>query len=697
MSNRPSIPAEVSRQVLIESGHRCAVCGDSCPLERAHIIPFCDSQDHALENLICLCANCHGRADKEHWGERTLREYKRRPWVNRKYTDRAAAQPNMTRLEIRIDLEYEHCDQRSRSHLQHALAGFLGIPPEYVKLKSVSEGSVRIIVMLPEVEAEQLIHAYEMKDPTLSEHLTPFNLLGIHRDMQSRERLLTDKVFRKLIAKRGRKLLGLAKQLSQCQSSNDIMTRPFMGELLSQSTQLEELLDAYDAGGNCQWCALRSLTAAIKHFSDASYELLHIRHSLPTYRLLPIRQDFVKATEETLSFTACVLRRAANQMLIKADQLGLSVPSESLREESYTEELPPGRLPHLCKTRRIETVAETVTLLTTAFLNLTVESEDVRAASRAKPEEYASYVLDSVSEEKLRSLELRFHNLQSLYDTYVSGTEAAELDPDLPVLRGHISVVFHLLRTATLFVHHYERHVNKQPCDSPARQEPLVKAETLLAILMNYSITHIGLYINCAEHLCHEMLKRYSEVGRIEVNVPPYRGFHVRPCTLISKLVRHYGSEVRMELDEEVYNAGSPLELFRANEKINARKRRWLASEIDRLKLVRESAGQNGIDSIVRAVVLTLAEHSKLIMYEQPLQLPEEPARKEGTLLEKVTDEMARLLALGKIDIEADLTAIFTGDKRVLADIKLLAESGYGEDNFGNNIPLPEKLEYLRR
>jgi len=508
---------------------------------------------------------------------------------------------------------------------------------------------------------------------------------------------VTDKDFQKLIAKRAQTLLGLARHLSQCQSSSEVMVRPLMGALLSQSTQIEELLDAYGASSNCQWCGFRLLTAAIKLFSDVSYELLHIRHALPAYRLLPIEQDFVKATDETLEFTVDVLSRTANQMLLRADQLGLSVPGESSREKSYAEELLPGRLPHLCQTRRIETVAETVTLLTTAFLNLAVESKHVRAASQARPEEYASYVSNSVSEEKLRSLELRFHNLQSLYDTYVSGTEAADLDPDLPVLRGHISVVFHLLRTATLFVHHYERHVNKQPCDSPERQEPLVKSEALLEVLMKYSVTHISLYIDSTEHLCHEMLKRYAEVGRIEVSVPLYRGFHVRPSTLISKLVHHYGSGVQMKLDDETYDASSPLDLFRANEKINAQKRRWLASEIVRLKLVQEETDQGDISGVVRGVVLMLAGRSKLILYQQPLQLPEEPARKEGTLLEKIIDEIARLLAMGKIDVDAKLTAEFIGDKRVLADIRLLAESGYGEDKFGNNISLPEKLIYLRQ
>ena len=103
------------------------------------------------------------------------------------------------------------------------------------------------------------------------------------------------------------------------------------------------------------------------------------------------------------------------------------------------------------------------------------------------------------------------------------------------------------------------------------------------------------------------------------------------------------------------------------------------------------------IEDVVRHIVLRLAGNSKLILYEQPLQVPETLADKEGTLIEKVVDVMAQLLATGKIDAESNLEARFVGDKRVLFDIKLLAESGYGEDNFGNNIPLPEKLSYLRR
>jgi hypothetical protein len=56
-----------------------------------------------------------------------------------------------------------------------------------------------------------------------------------------------------------------------------------------------------------------------------------------------------------------------------------------------------------------------------------------------------------------------------------------------------------------------------------------------------------------------------------------------------------------------------------------------------------------------------------------------------------------RLQAMGQLDISSGLTIAFLGDTRVLADLKLLAEHGYGEDSFGNNIPLPKQLSYLRR
>ncbi len=524
--------------------------------------------------------------------------------------------------------------------------------------------------------------------------------------------------FEKLIADRsGRYFRAVGYLASHCNNKR-FLTRPLLGELLSQATQIEELLDSYGARNNFRWARFRSLTAAIKLFSNVSYELFHIQHSIAAYRLLDVKQDFSKGTEGALNFTESILLEVANGLLTEAKKLHLPIPEVLDQESFFAEKLPDGRLPHDLARRKIEAVSKTVSLLATAFLNLATESRKELPDKKIGPKAALCELTGPISEEKLRSLELRFHNLQSLYDTYVSTTETEVFDNDLPILRGHISVVLHLLRTARDFAHYYERHASPAVQESITAQEaghdhelhatpvdqqtdhkrkPLVNPEALLETLVDYCISFTSQFLTRAELLCREMLKRYIEIGTIEVSVPQYRGFHVRPSTLISKLVLHYGSEVKMKLGEEVYDAASPLELFRANEQINAHKRRSLAQEIICLDLVASGGGDKDLRMIVRAVIVTLAERGKIIIYEQPLKIEEKPPQPDAKLIEQVTDEIAKLQATGKIDIGTDIQAVFTGDKRVLEDIELLVENGYGEDNFGNNISLPKQLTYLRQ
>lgn len=152
-----------------------------------------------------------------------------------------------------------------------------------------------------------------------------------------------------------------------------------------------------------------------------------------------------------------------------------------------------------------------------------------------------------------------------------------------------------------------------------------------------------------------------------------------------------------MKLGEDSYDASSPLELFRANEKINAHKRRSLAQEIICLDIITSDQKTRDLRTIIRDVIVTLAESGKIIIYEHPLNIEERAPQSDARVIEQVTDEIAKLQATGKIDIGTEIRAVFTGDKRVLEDIKLLAENGYGEDNSGNNISLPGRLTYLRQ
>lgn len=76
MTDRPHLPAEISRAVKDEAGHRCAipVC-HQVPVDVAHIVPR-DGTNDVFENLIALCPNCHRRYDRGDFDRKSMRQYK---------------------------------------------------------------------------------------------------------------------------------------------------------------------------------------------------------------------------------------------------------------------------------------------------------------------------------------------------------------------------------------------------------------------------------------------------------------------------------------------------------------------------------------------------------------------------------------------------------------------------------------------
>ena len=180
MPARPRVPSEVERQILTEAGYRCAVCGAETPLERAHIVPWHRTRGHRAEDMVCLCANCHERADKEKWGEETLRRFKETPWVMRRGSGGARLPEPTALVRIAIDIEREHFGPTEAHQLQYALAAFLGIPPESVNISSVDKGnSIYVTVVLPPESAEKLVAVYTRNPSEVVKVLSPLAPLAI--------------------------------------------------------------------------------------------------------------------------------------------------------------------------------------------------------------------------------------------------------------------------------------------------------------------------------------------------------------------------------------------------------------------------------------------------------------------------------------------------------------------------------------
>lgn len=502
--------------------------------------------------------------------------------------------------------------------------------------------------------------------------------------------------FQRFMQGRMHRQLVLARYLERQPLDRCELTRPLLGEMLAHCSQLVELLDSYGARNNTEWKYLRHLMAAGRLFAQVGYTLLHIKHSLGSYKLLPIRLDVRAATAGALRFNSNVMLCLASELVREARRLGMELPATVTELPDFSEKLPSGRLPHNSVAQKVGSPGKTVANLATAFLNLAAEAEVLHAGEGLSRSEYAKLIPDPICEESLRLLEQKFHNLQSLYDTYVSDTDTEQYDPDLPYLRGHVSLIFHLLESATHLSHYYERHL--RVCHSENQQHPLVNPSLLIEQLVEYQLFYCSQFLKNAVSLCQSMLGRYARAGSVTVAVPKYRGFHVRPSTLVAKICLHYGSDVKMRMGEETYDASAPLDLFRANEYINAVKRRKLAEELGTMQIRAPKEGED-VTEAIRLIVYALAYQRKVVLYEHPLPIREFNAMETaGELFQQlVLNEIARLLAMGKLDIESALTVTFTGDERVLHDLKILAEMGYGEDDFGNNVPLPCELAYLRR
>jgi len=474
--------------------------------------------------------------------------------------------------------------------------------------------------------------------------------------------------------------------------------RDYLRDLYIEATGMEEYIDSCGAQKNRIWHSYREGVASVKMFSHVYYDLLHIQDATPYYSLLSVPGDFAGETRAALTVFRASIINSARTLLKRANSCLLmngqtTSPVDNCYEEEFAVRLPADR-----EVRHVDSPGQTVVYLATKFLNL-AEEPDVREVLQQRAGgTYENLVPTRVNEELLRLVEARFHNLQSRYDTRISESDIEMQDRNLLVLRGHISIIYHLTEIATNLTHFYERHMYRHRKIEEERFQDPITAEDLFRILFEFILSYAARYLDSSVQLCREMIQSYAEEGTIEVPIPNYRGFHVRPSTLIAKIVAHYGSKVQMFLDGQEYDAGFSLDLFRANEAINAYKRRYIAEVISKGET--EELSRQPLDEDYRRglqkLFLALMNSNQIILYDRNISFDEIDLVEGETLGELASRLIKHYMANSKLDVHSDLTVTFKGDSRVLSDLKILAESGYGEDKFGNNIVLPAALRYLR-
>ena len=515
--------------------------------------------------------------------------------------------------------------------------------------------------------------------------------------------IISEKEFIAIFRKQTTEILKICAYLKEKSDQDFLYTKRFYGTITTQSRILEDFLDDYGAKNNRTWIFFRELIASARYMGFSAYMIHHIRSRYTLYDLTDYEnQLFQEQTLMTQDFLNSAIKNVFASIREEALTLGLPSLHETLKEEDFLDIASNKMLPHNLDDGFSLKEEENVVKIATEYLNIMNDHEDFKIEHPFSIDEIESLIPEYISEEKLRRFELRIHNLQSLYDTYIKDTKIETDNTALNSMRGCISVALHLAEIATTLTHFYERHESELRHEIVRDKiEGIIDKKTILNLIVNYSLFHCYSHLEKGNGFAKDFLKSYVVIDSVNIPIPIYMGFHVRPATLVMKIVKHYGSEVKMQIDEEIYDAASALDLFRANEKISAKKRQLILKEIHPYESPTEIA-HDQVPSIILSELNRLFEEGKLISYEDITMddIPggsEEGYVKAQEIKPLVAAEIKRLMIAGKIDIRMDVYVTFNGDRRALKDIEALARANYGEDVRGNNVELPPEIEYLRK
>ena len=114
--SRDKIDVHVERALYSEAMGRCMnpdcqtelFIGDGDIIERAHVVPYCETKDNSFDNLVILCPNCHTKFDKLHlFTVDQIREWKqiRRNEVDRFFSKKYTSFKELKETVVPVLLE----------------------------------------------------------------------------------------------------------------------------------------------------------------------------------------------------------------------------------------------------------------------------------------------------------------------------------------------------------------------------------------------------------------------------------------------------------------------------------------------------------------------------------------------------------------------------------------------------------------
>ncbi len=373
--------------------------------------------------------------------------------------------------------------------------------------------------------------------------------------------------------------------IARFDSPQYLFTKKLFSTLIGSSQVLEDFLDFHGAKNNSSWYFYRELAAAVRHLSLGGYSQTHISNRLIFYELKDT-ELFEPQGTRTLFFLRTCLMRLAPVILAEAERLRIPVPADDYSMADFPGVTTTEQLDYDIYDTNKDQQKKNIVKIASELINIAGKFDDLGLFEPVDLDTIRRLVPDKVNEVEIRRFEMLVHNLQSSFDTYVIHGGYRFGDRKLKALRGHFSVVFHLLQMIGRLLHFYERHLHQAGYKSIYQQVQerlamLVDPRELLDRTINYGLYWVCHYLNSGKRLAQDILNENIERGRIQVGIPQKLGFHSRPSLLVAKIVQYFGGQVELVVGEDRFDASSVLDIQWAGGKINKENRETVVFEGD--------------------------------------------------------------------------------------------------------------------
>ncbi len=231
-------------------------------------------------------------------------------------------------------------------------------------------------------------------------------------------------------------------------------------KLTATTKLLEDFLDSHGAKNNKNWYYFRELTATLIHLSIGSYSQKHISGRLVFYGLQN-SGEFEAQGQATQAFLNASMMKIAPAILEEAQRLNIPIPERGYEPSDFPTSTTCEMLASDVDDTDTDQQKQHIVKIASEFLSIAGNFDQLGFYEPYDIQEIRAIVPKKINEVEIRRFEMLVHNLQSSFDTYVIHGGYRLGKQKLTDLRGHFSVVFHLLQMTGRLLHLYERHLHE--------------------------------------------------------------------------------------------------------------------------------------------------------------------------------------------------------------------------------------------